>query len=77
MTSEELKAFCKERNLTYKELAEKIGMTEGSLKNAIATNNITKSIEHSLGMYNRILELEAEVKQLENLRAVLKELLKI
>ena len=77
MTSEELKAFCKERNLTYKELAEKIGMTEGSLKNAIATNNITKSIEHSLNMYNRILELEAEVKQLENLRAVLKDLLKI
>ena len=25
MTAEELKAFCKERNLTYKELAERMG----------------------------------------------------
>lgn len=35
MTSEELKQFCKERNLTYKELGELIGMSEGGLQNAI------------------------------------------
>ncbi|EAI8473576.1 transcriptional regulator, partial [Campylobacter coli] len=34
MTSEELKQFCKERNLTYKELAELIGFGEGAVKNA-------------------------------------------
>ena len=77
MTAEELKAFCKERNLTYKELAEKIGMSVGGLKYAIATDSISKSIEHSLKMYSRILELEAEVKQIEILRDTLKGILKI
>jgi hypothetical protein len=77
MTADELKQFCKEKNITYKELAEKIGMSEGGLKNAIATDSISKSIEHSLKMYSRILELEAEVRQIEILRDALKGILKI
>lgn len=77
MTSEELKAFCKEMKLTYKELAGILGMSEGGLKNAIINDKITTSIEHSFKMYKRILELENELKELENLRTTLKNLLKI
>ncbi len=43
MTADELKAFCKEMGLTYKELAELIGMTEPSLRggNFNKQNNFT------------------------------------
>lgn len=77
MTAEQLKEFCKQRNLTYKELAEKIGMSEGGLKNAIINDKITASIAHSVKMYQRILELETELKEVENLKTALKALLKI
>ncbi|WP_249291643.1 helix-turn-helix domain-containing protein [Campylobacter curvus] len=40
MTSEELRAFCSKQNLTYKELAEKIGYSESAIKNA--ANGIVK-----------------------------------
>ena len=77
MTADELKTFCKEMGLTYKELAEKLGMSEGGLKNAIINDKITSSIEHSFNMYKRILELENELKEVEALRTALKSLLKI
>lgn len=77
MTADELKTFCKETGLTYKELAEKLGMSEGGLKNAIINDKITSSIEHSFNMYKRILELENELKEVEALRTALKSLLKI
>lgn len=40
MTADELKAFCKERNLTYKELAEIIGNSEATIHLAIAKAKI-------------------------------------
>lgn len=76
MTADELKAFCKEMGLTYKELAEKLGMSEGGLKNAIINDKITSSIEHSFNMYKRILELENELKDFTALKDILKNITK-
>lgn len=76
MTSEELKVFCKEMGLTYKELADKLGMSEGGLKNAIINDKITASIEHSFNMYKRILELENELKEFTALKNILKNITK-
>ena len=77
MTAQEIKDFCKSQNLKYKDLAEILGMSEGGLKNAIVQDKITPSIEHSLKMYKRILELENELKEVENLKSALKALLKL
>ncbi|PPB63121.1 helix-turn-helix domain-containing protein [Campylobacter hyointestinalis] len=61
MTSEELKAFCKERNLTYKELAELIGMTEPSLRGAISTNKISLQTEKAVELLKEIESLKSEL----------------
>ena len=72
-----VKKTCKELGLTYKELAEKIGYSEGGLKNAAASDSVTINIEHAIKMYLKILELEAEVKEMQQLRETLKKLLQI
>ncbi|EAB5416913.1 transcriptional regulator [Campylobacter jejuni] len=76
MTAQEIKDFCKERNLTYKELARYLGLSEGGLTNAIANDKITASIEHSFKMYQRILELENDLKDFEELKNLLEKILK-
>ncbi|CUU88639.1 helix-turn-helix domain-containing protein [Campylobacter hyointestinalis] len=72
MTSEELKAFCKERNLTYKELAEKIGYGEGAIKTAVSTNNISQPMQHAINMFIKISELENELKKANEAKEILK-----
>lgn len=61
MTADELKAFCKETGLTYKELAELIGMTEPSLRSAISTNKITLQVEKSVELLKEIKGLKDEL----------------
>ena len=56
-----VKQTCKEFNLTYKELGEKIGLSEASIKR-LATSEINSQVEQSLKMLYRIAELEAELK---------------
>ena len=48
MTAADVKEFGKEQNLTYKQLAEKIGMTEGSLKVAITTDKFSSQTIQSI-----------------------------
>lgn len=72
MTSEELKAFCKERNLTYKKLAEKIGYGEGAIKTAVSTNNISQPMQHAINMFSKISELENELKKANEAKEILK-----
>lgn len=72
MTSEELKAFCKERNLTYKELAKKIGYGEGAIKTAVSTNNISQPMQHAINMFSKISELENELKKANEAKEILK-----
>ena len=73
MTADELKQFCKERNLTYKELAEKIGVSEGGLKNAIIADKITAQVERSVEMIKHIEILEAKLQKSESIRQIFKE----
>ncbi len=74
MTSEELKAFCKERNLTYKELAELIGMTEPSLRGAISTNKISLQTEASIKLLKENQKLLDELTEFKELERIIKTL---
>ena len=74
MTSEELKAFCKERNLTYKELAEIIGNSEATT--AIAKGELSVPMSKSIKMYQEILTLREQLKEYAELKSVLKKALK-
>lgn len=72
MSADELKQFCKERNLTYKELAEKIGYGEGAIKNAVSTNNVSQPMAHAIDMFSKISELENELKKANEAKLILK-----
>lgn len=76
MTSEELKAFCKERNLTYKELAEIIGNSEATIHSAIAKGELSVPMSKSIQMYQEILMLREQLKEYAELKSVLKKALK-
>ena len=65
-----VKQTCKEFNLTYKELGEKIGLSEASIKR-LATSEINSQVEQSLKMLYRISELEAELKDFRTLKEIL------
>ena len=63
MTAQDLKDFCKAQNLTYKELGELIGMTEGRIKTALSVGKISAQIEASINLLKKIKEQEQELKE--------------
>ncbi|HDZ5005834.1 TPA: helix-turn-helix transcriptional regulator [Campylobacter jejuni] len=76
MTAQEIKEFCKEQGLTYKELAELIGMTEPSVKTALSVDKISNQIEASIKLLKKIKEQEQELKEFRNLKEILINLIK-
>lgn len=75
MTSDELKQFCKERGLTYAQLAEKIGMTEGGLQNAVKKDNVSEQTAKAIELLREIGNLKEQVADYEALKAILKKAL--
>ena len=66
-----VKRVCKELGLTYKELGEKIGYTDGGLKNLVFKNQVTRNPEKSIELYLEILRLKKEVEEANRFRNVL------
>ena len=73
MTADELKQFCKERNITQRELAEKIGMSADSLNNAVNQNKISKMAEAAINLLLEVETLKKELSKYENLKSALKD----
>lgn len=73
MTADELKQFCKERNITQRELAEKIGMSADSLNNAVNQNKISKMAETAINLVLEVETLKKELSKYENLKSALKD----
>lgn len=71
MTADELKTFCKEMGLTYKELAELIGMTEPSLRGAISNNKITLQVEKSIELLKEIQNLKDELSDWHTIKELM------
>lgn len=72
MTSEELKAFCKERGLTYAQLAEKIGWSEPSLRATIGSGKISPQTAAAVNLLKRVYELENELKDWQAVKEIFK-----
>ncbi|PAF50835.1 transcriptional regulator [Helicobacter sp. 13S00477-4] len=70
-----IKKTAKELGMTYKELGEAIGYTEGAIKNAIATDNVSSPMAYAIKMYYRIQELEDKLKASEVFKQNLKDFL--
>ncbi|WP_194239055.1 transcriptional regulator [Campylobacter californiensis] len=70
-----IKQTCKELNLTYKQLGEAIGYSEGALKTISSTGKVSENLEKSIALLYRIKELESKNQEMENLKTTLKNLL--
>jgi hypothetical protein len=71
-----IKKTCKELGLTYAQLAEQIGYTEGALKTSVSTDKVSNSMIKAIELYRKNLELEEKLLNSEKIKETLKEWLK-
>lgn len=72
MTADELKAFCKETGLTYKELAELIGFSEPSLRATISAGKISSQTEAAINLLKENIDLKKELQNWETIKEIFK-----
>ena len=70
-----IKQVCKELNLTYKQLGELIGLSEGSIKRLATSDEINTQVIKSCEMLLEIEKLKGKLSNTETLKDVLKRLL--
>lgn len=67
-----IKKTCKELGLTYAQLAERIGYTEGALKVAVSNNKVSEPMKKAIELYLRSLELEEQLKEYEAFKNIIR-----
>lgn len=68
-----IKKTCKELGLTYAQLAEQIGYTEGALKTSVSTNKVSNSMIKAIELYRKNLDLEKKIQNSEKIKETLRE----
>ncbi|HHC11199.1 MAG TPA: transcriptional regulator [Campylobacterales bacterium] len=71
-----IKDTCKNLGLTYRELGEKIGYSEGNLKTSVSKNQVSKQLETSIKLYLKNIELQKEIDNTKNFKKILKDFIK-
>ena len=72
-----VKRVSKELGLTYRELGEKIGYTEGSLKAFVSKNQINNSLQKSLELYLETLKLKKEIEESNKFKEIIRNFVSI
>lgn len=70
-----VKRVCKELGITQRELADRIGMSEGGLRSALSLGKITPQVEKACEMVLKIYELEKELENYKILQNALKSMI--
>ncbi|MCE3037496.1 transcriptional regulator [Helicobacter sp. faydin-H20] len=76
MTAQEIKDFCKEQGLTYKQLGELIGYSESAIKSSIAKNEVSEPMSKAIQMQLEIIRLKKELQDFENFKNFIKQISK-
>ena len=71
-----IKDTCKSLGLTYRELGEKIGYSEGNLKTSVSKNQVSKQLETSIKLYLKNIELQKEIDNTKNFKKILKDFIR-
>ena len=71
-----VKKVSKELGLTYKELGEKIGYSEGNLKRSVSTNQISNQLRKSIELYLEIIKLKESKEKIRKAKTLLETILK-
>lgn len=71
-----VKLTCKELGITYRELGEAIGYSEGALKTSASTNNISEPMQQAIKLYKENIALKKQLQDCNILKQALKNLIK-
>ena len=71
-----VKRVSKELGLTYKELGEKIGYSESSLRKTVSNNTLSSQLETAIKLYLDNLKLKQELNELEDFKSTFRTFLK-
>ena len=71
-----VKRVSKELGLTYKELGEKIGYSEGNLRRSVSKNQISGQLKKALELYLEIVKLKESKEKISRTKELLTTLLK-
>jgi DNA-binding Lrp family transcriptional regulator len=71
-----VKKVSKELGMTYKELGEAIGYSEGTLRRAVSKNTLSAPLKKALELYLEIEKLKESKKKIEKTKELISSLLK-
>ena len=71
-----VKKVSKELGLTYKELGEKIGYSESSLRKTVSNNTLSSQLKTAIELYLDNLQLKQEINELEDFKNTFRTFLK-
>lgn len=71
-----IKKTCKELGLTYAQLAEQIGYSEGNINKVASTGNISEPLKKAIELYLRNLELEKQLEDYEAFKTLVRKAIK-
>jgi hypothetical protein len=71
-----VKRVSKELGLTYKELGEKIGYSEGNLRRSVSKNELSGQLKKAIELYLEIIKLQESKEKIKKTKALLTTLLK-
>jgi len=67
-----VKKVCKDLNLTYKQLGEKIGYSEPAIKKALANDRVSEPMKKAINLYLENIELKKEIEQFNQFKQLIK-----
>lgn len=70
-----VKATAKRLGMTYRQLGEAVGYSEGAIKNAALATEISPSMQKAIELYIENLELKNKLQTSENFKQNLKDFL--
>ncbi|OPA71875.1 hypothetical protein BB381_06995 [Campylobacter pinnipediorum subsp. caledonicus] len=71
-----IKQTCKELGLTYKQLGERLGISEGAIRNSVTNNRISDQLNAGIELLKEIEELKTELKDYKELKSLLTKIVK-
>ena len=71
-----VKKVSKELGLTYKELGEKIGYSESSLRKTVSNNTVSSQLKTAIQLYLDNRKLKQEIDELEDFKNTFRTFLK-
>ena len=71
-----VKKVSKELGITYRELAEKIGYSESSLRKTVSNNTVSSQLKTAIQLYLDNIKLKKEIDELEEFKDTFRAFLK-